>query len=177
MGLCPPERRSSVQYSLVCSASSEAKSSSGRNQGPASSPTTENPASANRHARVPPPAPVPTITKSTGVSSANSRIGTHAPGLKTSGARPLQPRGVTRGSSDTLISPLDAVRVMTMSLGCFPWVALVVTHPHVTAGACGAAPAHFAPGDRMGPVGPDDVREQTLLEKGLGRHGLPGLVM
>src|SRR5205814_8733277 len=74
-GSSPPVMRSPSQKSFFCSYSSEAKSSSGRQKGPASKATTENPALASLQARVPPPAPVPTIAKSTSSSSRQQRIG------------------------------------------------------------------------------------------------------
>src|SRR4051794_14747041 len=104
-GFSPPEMRSSVQYSLVCSDSSEANSSSGRNHGPASRPTTENPCSASRQASVPPPAPVPTIRKSTGSDREYCRIGIQAPGRITSGARPALPRGGAGGPPAKAVLP------------------------------------------------------------------------
>ena len=55
--------------------------------------------STSRQARVPPPAPVPTMTKSTASSSRYSRIGTQPPSRITSGARPWPARGVFIGSS------------------------------------------------------------------------------
>ena len=58
--------RSSVQYSLCEPASSDTQSSSGSQNGPASSTTTFHPRRASRCASVPPPAPAPTITRSTG---------------------------------------------------------------------------------------------------------------
>src|SRR5690348_16993142 len=93
--------RSSVQNSFSWCASSEANSSRGRHHAPASMPITEKPASASLHASVPPPAPVPTITKSTGSSSAYSRIGIQPPTRSGSGARPFFPRGVCRASCNT----------------------------------------------------------------------------
>jgi hypothetical protein len=47
MGSFPPVMRSSVQYSFCCSSSSDAKSSSGRQKGPASKATTLKPAFAS----------------------------------------------------------------------------------------------------------------------------------
>ena len=46
IGLSPSISRSSIQKTLFCSVSSEAKSSSGRQNGPASNAMTENPCSA-----------------------------------------------------------------------------------------------------------------------------------
>jgi hypothetical protein len=82
------ERRSraSVQNSFCCSRSSEAKSSSGRQKGPASSAMTENPFSASRHAKVAPPAPAPMMRKSTASFSPYSRMGAQPPRENTSGA-------------------------------------------------------------------------------------------
>ena len=53
----------------------------------------------------PPPAPVPTTAKSTSSSSANCRMGVHAPTRNTSGARPFAARGAANGSADTSVLP------------------------------------------------------------------------
>src|SRR5205085_2437408 len=81
--------------------------------------TTEKPASASLHASVPPPAPVPTIAKSTSSLSPKQRMGTHLPSRKTSGARPLR----ARGSATSSIGGLE------VELFGFPRIALLPAEP------------------------------------------------
>ncbi len=57
--------RGAVQYSRCEPASSETQSRSGSQNGPDSSTTTFHPRRARRWASVAPPAPAPTITRST----------------------------------------------------------------------------------------------------------------
>ena len=77
------------QNNFSCDFSSDAKSSSGRQNGPASNPITENPYSASLQASVPPPAPVPTIAKSTSSSSRQQRIGEPAAAVQRVRGAPL----------------------------------------------------------------------------------------
>src|SRR6201996_7750397 len=162
-GFSPSTMRSSVQYSFVCSVSSDAKSSNGRKYGPASSATTENPCSASLHANVPPPAPVPTIAKSTASPWGYSRIGTHAPGRKTSGAQPRRARGCCMGSSDMAIDPANRGVVAIRGFGGLPGIALVEVEADIAARTCGATPADLAPSGRMRVIGEHDVVRHTLL--------------
>jgi hypothetical protein len=63
-----------VQYSRWLPASSETQSSSGSQNGPASTITIRQPCRASRWASTEPPAPAPTITRSTSSESANRRM-------------------------------------------------------------------------------------------------------
>src|SRR3569623_2111399 len=102
---------------------------------------TLNPASASLQARVPPPAPVPTITKSTS-SSPYSRIGTQPPGSNTSGARPLVARGEICAASGMV--PRQALERLA-GLDRFPRIAPVDARADVAARRGRAAEAHRAP--------------------------------
>src|SRR5579863_4815993 len=176
MGSSPSVIRSSVQYNFACSCSSEAKSSTGRHFGSASSATTEKPASASLQASVPPPAPVPTMTKSTASSSRYSRIGTQPPTRNTSGARPRNARGSCIASSDTTVLPHRFGNPAVLRLDRLPRIAPVEIHPHVAARPCRSAEADLAPGLRIGVVGIDDVVHQALGEEQARAHFAPGLV-
>src|SRR5579885_3253876 len=162
-GSLPSQIRSPVQYSFCWCVSSEAKSSSGRHHGPASKPTTENPASARRQASVAPPAPVPTMAKSTGSPSRYSRIGSQPPTRSTSGARPCMPRGTSCASSG-----------MRLVLDRLPGISPVELHADIAARAGGASEADLAPGRRMAVVGSDDVEQQPLREDQPAPHPAPG---
>src|SRR6201996_1241340 len=164
-GFSPSTMRSSVQYSLVCSLSSDAKSSSGRKYGPASSATTENPCSASLQANVPPPAPVPTIAKSTASFCAYSRIGTHAPGRNTFGARPRRARGCCMGSSDMAIDPANLGVVAIRGFGGLPGGALVEIEGDKPTRPWGAPPADLAPCGGMRVIGQHDVVRHALIEE------------
>src|SRR6185312_14878761 len=155
--------------------SSEAKSSSGRHFVLTSTATTENPASASLQASVPPPAPVPTIAKSTASFSPYSRIGIQPPWRNTSGARPCFARGLFCGSSADMLVPANRVfHVAVLHLGGFPGIAPVVSHSHISTRTCGTAPADLVPRGRMGVIGEDDVAAHAIAEKGLGRDAAPG---
>src|SRR5690349_11292438 len=172
-GYSPSQIRSSVQYSFCWWSSSEANSSSGRHHGPASSATTEKPYSASLQASVPPPAPVPTMAKSTASSSVYSRMATQAPGLKTSGARPLMALGEV--SSDMFVLPARFVFPAGRCLGGLPGVAAIEIHPHIAARACRSAEADLIPGRRMRVIGGGNVMQQPLPEEDCRRHALPGV--
>src|SRR4051812_23202222 len=159
--------RGPSQNSFSCDFSSEAKSSSGRQNGPASNPITENPYSASLQARVPPPAPVPTIAKSTSSSSRKQRIGNQPPRCSGSGARPSLAlglaRGLTRGLSLIVFFFLHGV----------PRVGRVRLHPEIPAGRARPAKPDLAPRRGVRVIDADRLLQQHALEKLLGRHALP----
>ncbi len=165
-GCWPATTRFSSQKSLVCSSSSEANSSSGRYQPPASNATTENPASASFAASVPPPAPVPTMAKSTSSSSRYCFIGTHWPGRSTSGARPPVPRGVS--------ARISGIRGPWPALYRIPWVISIETHAHIAARRGRAAEPDLVPADRMAIIERHDVMQHAVPEERLRRQHRPG---
>src|SRR3954447_2974752 len=133
------------------------------------------PASASLQASVPPPAPVPTIAKSTSSSSLYWRIGTQPPGRNTSGARPSLARGASIGSADTAVLPPHRRLVAAvLELDRLPRVAAVDPHPHVAARAGRPAPPDHAPRGRVRVVGVRGVLQDALLEEEVGRHPAPG---
>src|SRR5262249_9795916 len=146
---------------------------SGRHQGPASKPTTENPISASRHASVPPPAPVPTIAKSTASSSRYSRIGTQPPTRNGSGARPFLPRGRRRASSNASIVSPGLTLAFGLGRSGLPWVAAIEIHSDIAAGTCRTTKADLVPRGRMRVIGRDDIGQQTLREKDGRLHVAP----
>ncbi len=156
----------------------------GANTGRRQDATTENPDSASLQASVPPPAPVPTITKSTSSFAPNSRIGTQAPSRKTSGARPCNARGVRIGSSlarlfsraspsDTKILPASFFFVARLRLGSLPPITPIEVHSDITPRTCRPAPTNLVPACRMRIVSPHHVRERTLVEKDVAWHAIP----
>src|SRR3954454_3066096 len=149
--------RSPSQNNFSCDFSSDAKSSSGRQNGPASNPITENPYSASLQAKVPPPAPVPTIAKSTSSSSRQQRIGSQPPRCSGSGARPFLARGSTRGLS-------------LMILDCLPRIAPVRLHPNIAARRGRPPETDLAPRRRMRVIDGDYLVQQHAAEKPLRRH-------
>ena len=56
-----------------------------------------------------------------------------------------------------------------------PWVAPVGVHPHIAARAGRAAEADLAPGGRVPVIGLDNIRQQALGKKQLGRNPQPNL--
>src|SRR6185312_3144000 len=122
----------------------------------------------------PPPAPVPTMTKSTASSSLNWRIGTQPPRLKTSGARPSAARGRAKGSDDMGVLPSRTG--FLLAGGCldgFPGVAPVQSHPHITTGTRRTPEADLVPSGWMRVVRVSYVGNDSVLEKQLGRHVAP----
>src|SRR5947207_711718 len=99
------------------------------------------------------------MTKSTASSSRYSRIGTHPPTRKTSGARPFLPLG-TCASSNTGIVPRCFDLVPRLGLGGLPRIAPVEIHTDIAPWARRAAKANLVPSDRVGVIKGDDVRQQ-----------------
>ena len=88
-------RRSARRSSRACAAAVRRRRNppAAANTGRHRTPRRRSQYSASLQASVPPPAPVPTMAKSTASSSGYSRIGTQPPARNTSGARPPMARG------------------------------------------------------------------------------------
>src|SRR5690348_1401442 len=113
------------------------------------------------------------MAKSTASSSVYSRMATQAPGLKTSGARPLMALGEV--SPDMFVLPARFVFPAGRCLGGLPGVAAIEIHPHIAARACRSAEADLIPGRRMRVIGGGNVMQQPLPEEDCRRHALPGV--
>ena len=122
---------------------------------------------------MPPPAPVPTMTKST---ASSYRIFPHrhpcaraedVGGASVAGAWGLQ---WIIGHGD---SPDAPSRRSRRHFGCFPWIALVKVQTDIAARTCRSAPSDFAPCGGMGVIGKHDISRHTSSEK-IGRtHAAP----
>src|SRR5579872_4326757 len=102
-------------------------------------------------------------------------MGVHAPGRKTSGARPFSARGCTRGSSYSDILAPGFAFAARPRFACLPWVASVVIQAHIPARARRAAETNLVPRRGLGVIGAYDVVQEPLLEEESRRYAAPGV--
>ena len=170
--------RSSVQYSLVCSASSDAKSSSGRNHGPASRRDDGEPGLGQPAGERAAAGTGADDDESRPLRRARySRIGTQPPG-GTHRARGRPCRAARPADHPTRrFSRRAAASSPSRASAASQGSRRSISHAHIAARARRTAPADLAPGRGMRPIGMHDVVQQALLEERRRRHPAPGAVM
>ncbi len=118
---------------------------------------TEKPASASLQASVPPPAPVPTMTKSTSLLAVFAHRHPAARREDVGRAAVARARGVCWGSSFTMSRQPSGGFALFDRL---PRIAAVGVEPDIAARRGRAAEAHRAPQRRLRPVRRDEIGEQ-----------------